>query len=177
MKPHVPAVHPQRPTGIALGSNLGDRLAHLRQGRDLLLSLHEGAAPAACSRVYATEPVDCPPGSPPFLNAVVEIHTSLHPDRLLSQLIQLESELGRPDARGRNTPRPLDLDILYTGELVIDTPALVLPHPRLAARRFVLQPLADVRPDFVLPGDHRPVTQLLAALPAAPRVEVFRAEW
>jgi 2-amino-4-hydroxy-6-hydroxymethyldihydropteridine diphosphokinase len=107
----------------------------------------------------------------------VEIHTSLDPDRLLSQLIRLESELGRPDARGRNTPRPLDLDILYTGELIIDTPALVLPHPRLAARRFVLQPLADVRPDFVLPGDHGPVTQLLAALPAAPRVEVFRAEW
>jgi 2-amino-4-hydroxy-6-hydroxymethyldihydropteridine diphosphokinase len=174
---HVPTDDLQRPTGIALGSNLGDRLAHLVQGRDLLFSLHEGAAPAACSRVYQTEPVDCPPGSAPFLNAVVEIRTSLNPDRLLRQLIRLESELGRSATRGRNTPRPLDLDILYSGELVADTPTLVLPHPRMAARRFVLQPLADVRPDFILPGDNRPVTQLLAALPAAPRAEVFRAAW
>lgn len=166
-----------RPTGIALGSNLGDRLAHLRQGRDLLFSLHERSAPAPFSRVYQTEPVDCPPDSAPFLNAVIEIHTSLDPDHLLWQLNRLESELGRPNPRGRNAPRPLDLDILYSGELVIDTPNLVLPHPRLAARRFVLEPLADLRPDFTLPGDQRPVTQLLAALPAAPRAEMFRAVW
>ena len=108
---------------------------------------------------------------------MVEIRTSLNPDRLLRHLIHLESELGRSAIRGRNTPRLLDLDILYSGELVTDTPTLVLPHPRMAARRFVLQPLADVRPDFILPGDNRPVTQLLAALPAAPRAEVFRAAW
>lgn len=173
----MPRDNLQRPTGIGLGSNLGDRLAHLGQGRDLLLSLHEGPVPAALSRVYQTEPVDCPPGSAPFLNAVVEIHTSLTPDHLLRLLIGLESALGRPTTRGRNTPRPLDLDILYSGELVIDTATLSLPHPRLAVRRFVLQPLADVRPDFLLPGEKRHVQQLLAALPATPRAELFRAVW
>jgi len=173
----MPTVHQHRPTGIALGSNLGDRLAHLRQGRDLLLSLHEGPAPAIVSPVYETEPVDCPPGSAPFLNAVVEICTSLDPDLLLLQLVRLESEVGRPADRGRNTPRPLDLDILYAGGLARHTPFLTLPHPRMAARRFVLQPLADVRPDFILPGDHRRITQLLAALPASPRAEMFCASW
>jgi 2-amino-4-hydroxy-6-hydroxymethyldihydropteridine diphosphokinase len=108
---------------------------------------------------------------------VVEIRTSLDPVHLLRQLTRLESELGRSPARGRNTPRPLDLDILYAGQLVIDTPTLVLPHPRMTARRFVLQPLADVRPDFVLPGDKRDVTHLLAALPVAPRVALFCAVW
>ncbi len=173
----VPTADHQLTTGLALGSNLGDRLAHLRQGRDLLLSLHEGPAPAALSPVYETEPVDCPPGSASFLNAVVEIRTSLDPLHLLRQLICLESELGRPPARGQNTPRPLDLDILYAGELVIDTPSLVLPHPRMTARRFVLQPLADVRPDFVLPGDGRGMAPLLAALPPVPRVALFREIW
>ena len=173
----MPTDDPQRPTGIALGSNLGDRLAHLVQGRNLLLSLHEAPAPAALSRVYQTEPVDCPPGSAPFLNAVVEIHTSLTPENLLRQLTRLESALGRPATRGRNAPRALDLDILYCGELIVETPSLVLPHPRLTARRFVLQPLADVRPDFVLPGEKHHVRQLLATLPAIPRAELFRTAW
>jgi len=173
----VPTADHQFATGLALGSNLGDRLAHLRQGRDLLLSLHEGPAPAAVSPVYETEPVDCPPGSASFLNAVVEIRTSLDPGQLLRQLTRLESELGRSPARGQNTPRSLDLDILYAGQLVIDTPTLILPHPRMTARRFVLQPLADVRPDFVLPGNKRDIAQLLAALPPAPRVALFRAVW
>ena len=139
----MPTADHQLATGLALGSNLGDRLAHLRQGRDLLLSLHEGPAPAAVSPVYETEPVDCPPGSASFLNAVVEIRTSLDPGQLLRQLIRLESELGRSPARERNTARSLDLDIIYAGQLVIDTPTLILPHPRMTVRRFVLQPLAD----------------------------------
>lgn len=173
----MPTADHQLATGLALGSNLGDRLAHLRQGRDLLLSMHEGPAPAALSPVYETEPVDCPLGSASFLNAVVEIRTSLDPGQLLRQLTRLESELGRSPARGQNAPRSLDLDILYAGQLVIDTPTLILPHPRMTARRFVLQPLADVRPDFVLPGNKRDIAQLLAALPPAPRVALFRAVW
>jgi 2-amino-4-hydroxy-6-hydroxymethyldihydropteridine diphosphokinase len=108
---------------------------------------------------------------------MVEIRTSLDPGQLLRQLTRLESELGRSPARGQNTPRSLDLDILYAGQLVIDTPTLVLPHPRMTARRFVLQPLADVRPDFVLPGNKRDIAQLLATLPPAPRVALFRAVW
>ncbi|MEX1045170.1 MAG: 2-amino-4-hydroxy-6-hydroxymethyldihydropteridine diphosphokinase [Chthoniobacterales bacterium] len=164
-------------TGIALGSNLGDRLAGLRAGRDFLLALHEGPAPAAVSPVYETDPVGCPPGSFAFLNAVLEIETSLEPDVLLTRLAAFEHTLGRPAERSVNAPRPLDLDILYAGANEIRSADLTLPHPRLAERRFVLQPLADLRPHLVLPGQSRSVWQLLAALPAEPQVRPFGSVW
>lgn len=165
------------PTAIALGSNLGDRLACLRAGRDFLLALHEGPAPAAISPVYETDPVGCPPGSAAFLNAVIEIETSLEPEALLDAFTAFERDLGRPPERAVNAPRPLDLDILYAGTTAKRTAALTLPHPRLAQRRFVLQPLADIRPHLVLPGQTRTVAQLLFTLPAAPGVRRFAAGW
>lgn len=164
-------------TGIALGSNLGDRLACLRAGRDFLLALHEGPAPAAVSPVYETEPVGCPPGSSAFLNAVVEIDTPLEPAALLGRLAAFERGLGRPARRSVNAPRPLDLDLLYAGATELRTAHLTLPHPRLAQRRFVLQPLADIRPHLVLPAQSRPVSALLAALPPEPQVRPFAPAW
>lgn len=163
--------------GIALGSNTGDRLAHLQAGRELLVRLHGGARPAAVSPVYGTDPVDCPPGSDAFLNAVVEIETTHPPEELLRTFATLESQRGRPAARASNAPRPLDLDILYAGETVRQTAALTLPHPRLHLRRFVLQPLCDIRPHLQLPGFDRPVSALLDALPEEPAVRLFAAEW
>jgi 2-amino-4-hydroxy-6-hydroxymethyldihydropteridine diphosphokinase len=164
-------------TGIALGSNLGDRLACLRAGRDFLLALHEGPDPAAVSPVYETDPVGCPSGSPAFLNAVIEIDTPLEPAALLARLAAFECTLGRQAERSVNAPRPLDLDILYAGTTEIRTADLTLPHPRLTQRRFVLQPLADIRPRLVLPGQSRPVSQLLAALPVEPRVRPCGSAW
>jgi 2-amino-4-hydroxy-6-hydroxymethyldihydropteridine diphosphokinase len=164
-------------TGIALGSNLGDRLAHLRAARQLLLTLHEGPEFAAVSPVYETTPVGCPPDSPAFLNAVIEITTALDPATLLDRLATLERDLGRAANRTRNSPRPLDLDILYAGDIAIQTPALTVPHPRLAQRRFVLQPLSDIRPHLVLPGQSRTIAQLLAAVPHEPAAHLFASDW
>lgn len=165
------------PVGLALGANLGDRGSHLRTARNFLAALHEGGKPPALSLVYETDPVDCPPGSAPFLNAVMEIVTSLPPEDLLARADELERQLGRPAQRGRNAPRPIDIDILYVGHRIIRTERLTVPHPRLTSRRFVLQPLADVRPDLLLPGETLRVADLLALLPPAPAVRPAAFSW
>jgi len=136
--------------GIALGSNLGDRAGHLRAAVAAIREFAE--LPVLVSRVYETEPVDCPPGSPAFLNAAIEIGYSGDLHALLERLQTIERAHGRPAAHGWNTPRTVDLDILYAGDLTIDTPALKLPHPRLLSRPFVLLPLNDIIPNGKLPG-------------------------
>ncbi len=138
--------------GIAFGSNLGDRLANLREARRALLAALDAPGTAVFSPLYAAAPVDCPPGSPPFLNGVAEIEFDGSPTDLLDLCQSIERGLGRPDGRPKNAPRSVDLDLIYCGDLVLDTPRLTLPHPLAAERLFVLQPLADIRPDLVLPG-------------------------
>ncbi len=166
-----------RPAGLALGSNLGDRRSNLRAARDFLAALHEGDKDAVVSPVYETEPVDCPPGSAPFLNAVMEIVTSLDPEELLVRTDRFERQLGRDATRGRNAPRPIDIDLLYAGDREIRRATCEVPHPRLTRRRFVLQPLAEIRPDLVLPGQTRTVAELLAALPEVPAVRQVAGAW
>jgi len=156
--------------GIALGSNIGDRFAHLRAGQTALARLHTGPGAPLISRVYETDPVDCEPGTAPYLNAVAEIATDLEPLELLRALQEIEHAQGRPIEHGHNTPRTLDLDLLYAGDLTFKHPELTVPHPRLTIRRFVLQPLSDLRPTLILPGTHQTVTELLAALPPSPSV-------
>jgi 2-amino-4-hydroxy-6-hydroxymethyldihydropteridine diphosphokinase len=156
---------PALPAGIALGSNLGDRLGILRAAAAALEPLHVGPGPMLRSPVHETDPVDCPPGSPPFLNAVVEIVTPIDPLDLLDRLAAIEAAAGRPSDRARNAPRPLDLDLLYVGDATRRSPRLDLPHPRLHERRFVLEPLAAIRPDFRLPGLSVTVAERLAQLP------------
>jgi 2-amino-4-hydroxy-6-hydroxymethyldihydropteridine diphosphokinase len=163
--------------GVALGSNLGDRVENLRLGRDLLVSLHESSDWPAVSPIYETEPVDCPTGSAPFLNAVVEIECSLDPNELLGKFTAFEIRQGRPATRDKNAPRQLDLDILYAGDLRRTTPTLTIPHPRLSERRFVLQPLADIRPSLRLPGYDITVAELLDSLSADTSVKVFLRDW
>lgn len=159
--------------GIALGSNIEPRLLHLQAARRRILELHETTGTVGCSKVYETSPVDCPDGSGAFLNAVLEITTTLGPGDLLRRLQGIEQELGRPAAHGHNFPRPIDLDILYCDDLVLQEPGLILPHPRLAQRRFVLQPLADIRPDLVLPHQHASVRETLKALDSSESVVEF----
>ncbi len=156
-------------TGIALGSNLGDRLHNLRAGRDAVLALPGVTGPLLASRVYETEPVGTGPDAGAFLNAVLEVDYAHQPHTLLDALQQIEATMGRPSKRPRNAPRTLDLDILYVGNLVLANDEIVIPHPRLHLRRFVLQPLHDIRPDLLLPGQQRTIEQLHAALtdPAA----------
>lgn len=150
--------------GIALGSNLGDRLAHLAAALKGLRGLAVPGGAVRVAPVYRTVPRFCPPGSPDFLNTVVEIDWASSPEALLEETRRLEVALGRVRGVVRNAPRTIDIDLLYVGDAVLDTEDLVLPHPRLGERRFVLQPLADLRPELVLPGAAATVAALLASL-------------
>jgi 2-amino-4-hydroxy-6-hydroxymethyldihydropteridine diphosphokinase len=152
--------------GIALGSNLDDRLQNLRAAREHLFVLHEDLGPFLCSRIFETEPVDCPPDSPIFFNAAIELACTLPPLDLLAALQRIEELLGRPRAHGFHAPRPIDLDILYYDNLAFELPELTLPHPRLAERAFVLAPLADVAPEKILPGFSETVAELLKKISA-----------
>jgi 2-amino-4-hydroxy-6-hydroxymethyldihydropteridine diphosphokinase len=164
-------------TGIALGSNIGDRLRNLQTGRAALLRVPGVAGPCLSSRVYQTEPVGTGPDAGAFLNAVVEVEYDGHPMSLLDELQRIESEHGRPSKRPRNAPRTLDLDILYVGNLVLTNEEIVVPHPRLHLRRFVLMPLNDIRADLQLPGNNHPVGELLKRLQDPAAVELFATEW
>ncbi len=137
--------------GISLGSNLGDRLARLRAAVAALERVRSSPR-LLLSSLYETDPVDCPPGSGAFLNAVIEIETGFSPLDLLAHTQAIERELGRPSLHQRNAPRTVDLDLLYYDQVSLDEPDLVLPHPRMWERAFVLAPLAEIRPDLVPPG-------------------------
>ena len=137
--------------GIALGSNLGDRHSLLDGAVKRLRLIHEHG-PFLVSSFYETEPHDCPHDSPSFINAVIEIDTSLEPLMLLEHLQALEVGAGRPKVHAFHAPRILDLDILYYENLFLQTPELQLPHPKISERLFVLQPLAEIRPNLKLPG-------------------------
>jgi len=163
--------------GIALGSNLGDRLANLRHARELVLASAGVSGPVIDSRVYETEPVQSGPDAGAYLNAVIEVEYEGQPITLLDVLQRIEAELGRPSKRPRNAPRTIDLDILYAGNLVLSNEEVVIPHPRLHQRRFVLTPLADIRPDLTLPGQQQTVAALLAGLNDPSAVELFTDHW
>jgi 2-amino-4-hydroxy-6-hydroxymethyldihydropteridine diphosphokinase len=155
--------------GIALGSNLDDRLANLRAARRHLFALHEDRGPFLCSRIYETDPVDCPHGSPAFLNAAIELACTIPPLDLLKKLQRLEQILGRPSNHAHHAPRTIDLDILYYDNLAFTLPELTHPHPRSTERAFVLQPLADIAPTRILPGHSQPIADFLEKIPPAGR--------
>lgn len=136
---------------VALGSNLGDSEQILRAAAAELQKL--AASGFILSSFYRTEPVDCPPGSPPFLNAVAmfEPQPGETPETLLDKLQELERRFGRQPKQVHNEPRPLDLDLIAFGGEKRSTPQLTLPHPRARQRAFVLEPLREVAPDFVWP--------------------------
>ncbi len=137
---------------LALGSNLGDRLATLQRAVDLL-SAEPGISPTRGSRVWETDPVGGPP-QPDFLNVVVRADVDLEPLELLAACQRVEAALGRVrDVRWG--PRTIDVDILLFGARAIDHPDLVVPHPRMRERAFVLMPLLDIDPDPVLPDGTR----------------------
>jgi 2-amino-4-hydroxy-6-hydroxymethyldihydropteridine diphosphokinase len=163
--------------GIALGSNVGNRLKHLQDARDMLGRI---AVPGSLLQapVYQTEPVECPPGSPDFYNTVVEIAYAGTPHDLLDATQGIEFHLGRTAEPERNAPRVIDLDILYFGDERIYGEILDLPHPRLTSRRFVLQPLAEIRPDLILPGDQVSIAEHLRHLDSSePPLVTVQATW
>jgi len=149
---------------IALGSNLGDARANILGAIKRLQQF--SAKPLVSSSLYQTRPVDCPPGSPMFVNAVVGLvpKRGLTPGSLLAKLKSLEEEFGRKPKAVLNEPRPLDLDLIAFGNEKRATKALTLPHPRAHQRRFVLEPLNEIAPDFILPGQSNTVKNLLDQL-------------
>lgn len=159
--------------GIALGSNLGDRIENLRRARAEIAKLGRVVA----SPVYETEPVGCEPGAQSFYNAVVEIECSGSAEQLLQELRGIEERFGRPANHAHNVSRAIDLDLLYFADQRIDTPELRVPHPRLSQRRFVLAPLADIQPNLILPNQTRTIADLLANLPQAERVVPAKEQW
>jgi 2-amino-4-hydroxy-6-hydroxymethyldihydropteridine diphosphokinase len=150
--------------GIALGSNLGDRLANLRAAIGFLREIATPGEPFLTAPIYQTAPRFCPPGSPDFFNTVIEIGFEGGALELLAATQATESRLGRVRGPERNAPRTIDIDLLYFGDEEITEGTLILPHPRTIERRFVLQPLADIRPDLVLPGQQRNIAEMLGGL-------------
>lgn len=155
---------------IALGSNLGNRSTWLRLAQEKLFSAPTTQLMAASS-VYETEPVG-KIDQPAFLNQVLEVRTTLAPENLLSRLLQVERELGRM-RNERWGPRNIDLDLLVFGNRQDKTALLVLPHPELHRRRFVLQPWAEIAPEFVVPRFSVTVEALLENCGDNKRVQKF----
>lgn len=150
--------------GIALGSNLGDRMANLAEAIRMLGEIAINNEPFLQAPVYQTEPLLCPPNSPDFLNTVVEFSFNGTAAELLGETRAIEKSMGRMNNPQRNAPRVIDVDILYVGNEQCQSTDLILPHPRLHERRFVLQPLADIRPELVLAGQAKCIALMLEEL-------------
>jgi 2-amino-4-hydroxy-6-hydroxymethyldihydropteridine diphosphokinase len=142
---------------IALGSNLGDREAHLRNAIE---ALESAFSHLRVSSFYETEPVDVPGPAPMFLNAAATGESELSAPAVLDLLLTIEQQLGR-ERPYAGASRTIDLDLILYGESVINAPGLIVPHPRLRERRFVLEPLAEIAADWVDPVTGKTIRELL----------------
>ena len=161
---------------IALGSNLGDRLVNLQAACDALRSI---ALPHTLrqSSVYQTEPVACPDDSPDFYNAVVSFHFDGAAEELHDHTRAIELRLGRKRST-INAPRIIDMDLLLFGDHIINTPDLQIPHPRLHLRRFVLEPLAEIHSELLIPTQQFSIERLLQQLDSRePALQNVTCEW
>ena len=166
---------------ISVGSNLGDRVALLTEGIALLekeLVELKAIKSLTESPIYETQAWGMPEGTPPFLNLVVAIETDVTLENLLPLLLEVERECGRErnltksegDHSDSYTNRTLDMDILLDGEVLLKTNNLIVPHPKLTQRRFVLQPLADLDSKMTIPGENCTVEEALRSCPIKPEV-------
>jgi 2-amino-4-hydroxy-6-hydroxymethyldihydropteridine diphosphokinase len=157
---------------LSLGSNLGDRAAHLESAIEALAEV--GVRLLRRSSFYETEPVDFL-AQPWFLNCVVEAETSLSPEQLLGALQEIERQLGSRKLVAHG-PRIIDLDLLFYGDSVVHAPKMEIPHPRMAERRFVLVPLAELAPALQHPVLHATATELLATTRDTSAVRLWRPD-
>ena len=164
--------------GFSLGSNINPRKRLLMQAKNRLL-LAPSTHFVAQSPIYETEPVGVADEhkDKPFLNAVVVLETSFPLEAWMAYISKLEAHLGRIRTADQNAPRPIDVDIIYAGQELRDHAELTLPHPRWAQRRFVVQPLCDVRPDLLLPDSKKTVQGVLNSLPQNEKVVLFEERW
>jgi 2-amino-4-hydroxy-6-hydroxymethyldihydropteridine diphosphokinase len=154
---------------LSLGSNVGDREAHLR---DALARLAAEGRVIAVSSFYETEPVEFT-SQPWFLNCAVAIETDQTPEQLMSTLLQIEEEMGRRRVQKKG-PRSIDIDILLFDDLVMDSKEVTIPHPAMHERRFVLDPLAEIAPNIVHPVFKNTIIELRDALPAGQAVRKYK---
>jgi 2-amino-4-hydroxy-6-hydroxymethyldihydropteridine diphosphokinase len=155
---------------LSLGSNVGDREAHLR---DAVARMGAAGRLSAISSFYETEPVEFT-RQPWFLNCAVALQTSQTPQQLMTALLRIEEEMGRRRVQKKG-PRSIDIDILLfrigeTEDVIIDSPELAIPHPAMHQRRFVLEPLAEIAPDAVHPIFKKTISELRDALPTGQAV-------
>lgn len=160
---------------LGLGSNLGNRLAFLRGGRDTLVNRSDITLVQA-SGVYETEAVGGPPDNPLFLNTVLQVETSLSPEKLLEACLAVEDEFGR-SRPVRWSPRTLDIDILFYEDQVICEEHLTIPHPRLQERAFVLAPLMEIAPDLTHPLLDKTVAEIAAGSSGVAELVPLRESW
>ena len=147
---------------IALGSNRGDSRGFVRSAAQLVFK--RAVSDGVLSSLYRTSPVDCPPDAADFINAVLIGRTRLEALELLEVCRDIEVEMGRPSARGYHEDRVIDLDLLLVDDLQLNSDPLKLPHPEMTVRRFVLEPLAEVAPQWIVPGIQESVGSLLERL-------------
>ncbi|HEV3512701.1 MAG TPA: 2-amino-4-hydroxy-6-hydroxymethyldihydropteridine diphosphokinase [Candidatus Sulfotelmatobacter sp.] len=155
---------------LSLGSNLGDRVEQLRR---VIARLAEHGRVLSVSSFYETEPVEVS-DQPWFLNCAVALETSESPERLMAALLEIEREMGRERIRKKG-PRTVDIDILLYGDQVVNTAELIVPHPAMTQRRFVLEPLAEIAGEVRHPVVGKTVHELLAELPAGQSVRRVEA--
>jgi 2-amino-4-hydroxy-6-hydroxymethyldihydropteridine diphosphokinase len=165
--------------GLSLGSNLGDKTANIRAAAALLVQ-YEDTDLAGKSSLYETEPVDVRSEFQhlKFLNSVMIVSSTASAETWLKRIGDVETELGRVrDDDDKNIPRPVDVDIIFYGDQLIGSGGLVVPHPRWAERRFVVQPLADLQPERILPGMELSVGDILKHLPGEEGLIRLETEW
>ena len=148
---------------IGVGSNEGERLEHISKAIRAL-GATSGIRLMQMATIIETEPIGGPPQGP-YLNTVIELETRREPADLLSALQEIERRVGREPSAQRWAPRPIDLDILLYDDRIIQEPTLSIPHPRMHERRFVLEPLAQLAPEFIHPMLHLSISRLLTRLP------------
>jgi 2-amino-4-hydroxy-6-hydroxymethyldihydropteridine diphosphokinase len=165
-------------TGFSLGSNMGGRLHLLRQAKTLIL-LEPQVKFIDQSPVYETEPVGVKPQykSMKFLNALLIVESPYTAAEWLAKIKKIETVLHRVRTEDICAPRTIDVDIIFFGDQIVDSDLLQIPHPRWSERRFVVQPLADVRPELVLPGTDEPVRKILADMTDNDDVRLFSEKW
>ena len=146
---------------LSLGSNVGDRVAHLR---DAIARLESIGRVVSVSSFYETEPVEVT-DQPWFLNGAVGLETALTAEQLMARLLQIEQERGRRRVQKKG-PRTIDIDILLFDDLILDSPDVTIPHPAMQERRFVLEPLAEIAAEARHPGVKKTIRELLEELPA-----------
>ena len=164
--------------GLSLGSNMGDRLAHLKNAKSIILE-SPGIVAAAQSPVYDTEPVDVPAEFQElnFLNSILIVRTLIPVSQLMRTFQFMEQKIGRVPNMVVNAPRPMDIDIIYADGLQVKEQHIEIPHPHWQERRFVVQPLCDVRPDLVIPGQTGTVAEVLAGLRDPHEATLFTKKW